>query len=212
MKRQGILTVISGFSGAGKGTIVKRLMEKYPDEYRLSISATTRAPREGEIPGVHYFFVEKQEFEQMIEEHQLLEYASYVDNYYGTPKKFVVDHLSQGIHVILEIEMQGALQIKKRFPEALLIFVTPSDAMTLKDRLYNRGTEDEAAITKRLHRACEEAVYMNSYDYIVINENGKLEECVDKLHRMIGDQQYRVENSGSFIQKLSDDLKQFVYL
>ncbi|MCI6019070.1 MAG: guanylate kinase [Clostridiales bacterium] len=210
MKKQGILTVISGFSGAGKGTVVRRLMEKYPEDYCLSVSATTRAPRENEIPGVHYLYVTKEEFEQMIEEHQLLEYAQYVDNYYGTPKKFVVEHLNKGIHVILEIEMQGALKIKKRYPEALLIFLTPPDAKTLEERLRNRGTEDEATIVKRLKRAGEEAVYMNDYDYIVLNEEGRIDECVDQLHRIICDQQYRVENSSEFIQGMADGLKVFI--
>jgi len=209
MKKQGILTIISGFSGAGKGTVVRRLIEKYPEEYFLSVSATTRAPRENEIPGVHYLYVTTEAFEQMIEGHQLLEYARYVDNYYGTPKKPVTDHLNQGIHVILEIEMQGALKIKKRYPEALLVFLTPPDAKTLEARLRGRGTEPEETIAKRLARAAEEAVYMNDYDYLVLNEDGKAEECVDRLHRLICDQQQRVENSSAFIQQLSDDLKVF---
>lgn len=210
MRKQGILTVISGFSGAGKGTVVKRLMERYPQEYCLSISATTRAPREGEIPGVHYLYVSREEFETMINENQLLEYAQYVDNYYGTPKKYVMDQLEKGIHVILEIEMQGALKIKKRFPEALLIFVTPPDAKTLEARLRGRGTEAEATILKRLRRAGEEAVYMNDYDYIVLNEDGKIDACADKLHQIICDQQYSVSNNGAFIQSMADDLKMFV--
>lgn len=210
MNKQGILTVISGFSGAGKGTVVKHLMDKYPEEYCLSISATTRAPRDGEIPGVHYQFVTKEVFEEMIEKQQLLEYAQYVDNYYGTPKKYVVDHLEQGIHVILEIEMQGALKIKKRFPEALLIFVTPPDAQTLETRLRGRGTESEETILKRLRRAAEEAVYMNDYDYIVINEDGKVDACAQKLHQIICDQQQSVSNNGDFVQSMSDDMKKFV--
>ncbi len=211
MKKQGILTVISGFSGAGKGTVVRRLTEKYPGEYCVSVSATTRPPRENEIDGVHYFFLETSAFEQMIEAHELLEYASYVGHYYGTPKKFVTDRLSAGIHVILEIEMQGALKIKKRFPEALLIFLTPPDAGTLEARLRGRGTESEAQIAKRMDRACEEAVYMNDYDYIVLNEDGRVEECVDRLHRIICDQQFRVENCGALIQGMADDLKKLAH-
>ena len=146
----------------------------------------------------------------MINENQLLEYAQYVDNYYGTPKKYVMDQLEKGIHVILEIEMQGALKIKKRFPEALLIFVTPPDAKTLEARLRGRGTEAEATILKRLRRAGEEAVYMNDYDYIVLNEDGKIDACADKLHQIICDQQYSVSNNGAFIQSMADDLKMFV--
>lgn len=209
MKKQGILTVISGFSGAGKGTVVKRLLEMHPEEYKLSISATTRAPRENEIPGVHYLFVSKEEFEDMIEKNALLEHAQYVDNYYGTPKSFVVEQLNKGVHVILEIEMQGALKIKKRFPEALLLFVTPPTASDLEKRLRGRGTETEDKIQKRLRRACEEAVYMNDYDYIVLNEDAKVDQCAETLHQIICDQQQKVENCGGFIQTIADDLKTY---
>ena len=197
MKKQGILTVISGFSGAGKGTVVKQLLETYPDEYCLSISATTRKPRENEEHGVHYFFISKEEFEQMIEQNELLEHAQYVQNYYG----------NAGVNVVLEIEMQGALKVKKRFPESLLVFITPPTAQELEDRLRGRGTETEEVIQKRLARAREEAVYMNSYDYVVLNETGKVAECAEKIHAIITDQQQRVENCGEFIQQMSDDLK-----
>lgn len=207
MKKQGILTVISGFSGAGKGTVVKQLLEAYPDEYCLSISATTRQPRENEQHGVHYFFISKEEFEQMIEQNELLEHAQYVQNYYGTPKSFVMQHLNEGVNVVLEIEMQGALKVKKRFPESLLVFITPPTAKELEDRLRGRGTETEEVIQKRLARAREEAVYMNSYDYIVLNETGKVAECADKIHSIIMDQQQKAENCSEFIQQMSDDLK-----
>lgn len=210
MAKQGILTIISGFSGAGKGTVVKQLLDKYPSQYCLSISATTRAPRTNEIPGVHYMFTDKESFEKMIEDDQLLEYASYVDNYYGTPKSFVIDHLNKGINVILEIEMQGALKVKKRFPEALMVFITPPTAGELEQRLIGRGTEDAEKIKKRLMRAAEEAVYMNSYDYIVYNESGMIDQCVEILHQIICNQKQRVEHCGSFIQQISDDLKTYI--
>ena len=154
MKKQGILTIISGFSGVGKGTIVSRLLEKYPQDYCLSISATTRAPREGEKDGVNYFFVSKTDFEKMIREERLLEYARYVDNYYGTPKDFVLDQLAKGVHVILEIEMQGAKKIKAQYPQTLMIFVAPPKASDLKDRLMGRGTESQDALSQSSCPCC----------------------------------------------------------
>ena len=137
MNKKGILVVVSGFSGAGKGTLMKMLMENY-DNYSLSISATTRAPREGEVNGKDYFFVTKEEFQRMINNDELLEYAQYVDNYYGTPRSYVESELEKGKDVILEIEIQGALSIHGRYPDSLLIFVTPPSAKELKRRLINR--------------------------------------------------------------------------
>lgn len=131
MDNQGVLAVISGFSGAGKGTLMRALLERY-DNYALSISATTRAPREGEVDGREYFFKTREEFEQMIEHDELVEYAQYVGNYYGTPKEYVFSNLKAGKDVLLEIEIQGALKIKKKFPEAVLIFVTPPSAGSLE--------------------------------------------------------------------------------
>ena len=148
---KGMLVVVSGFSGAGKGTIMKRITEKY-DNYALSISATTRSPREGEEEGKSYFFVSKARFEEMIDKDELVEYAKYVDNYYGTPRKFVEDCLNRGKDVILEIEIQGALKIKKKYPGSLLIFMTPPSAEELRSRLIGRNTEDEATVNKRLSR------------------------------------------------------------
>ena len=142
----GILTVISGFSGAGKGTIVKRLLEKYPQNYALSISATTRAPRPGEQDGREYFFRSVDCFEKMIENDELLEYARYVSNYYGTPKAYVQEQLKSGRDVILEIEIQGALKIKEKYPDTLLLFVTPPSFEELERRLVGRGTETPAVI------------------------------------------------------------------
>lgn len=181
MGKQGILTVVSGFSGAGKGTLMKALLEKY--EYGLSISATTRAPREGEQDGREYFFLTKEQFEDMISKNELIEYAQYVGNYYGTPKKYVQQQLDAGKNVILEIEIQGALNVKKMFPDALLIFVTPPSAAELKSRLVGRGTEDMETINKRMKRAAEESKFMNSYDYIAVND--KLDECVEELNDTI---------------------------
>ncbi len=148
--------MVSGFSGAGKGTLMKRLLEKY-DTYSLSISATTRAPREGEEHGREYFFHSKEEFEELISQDALIEYAQYVENYYGTPKAYVEKQLAAGRDVILEIEIQGALKVKEKMPDTLLMFVTPPSAMELKRRLTDRGTETPEVIESRLRRASEEA-------------------------------------------------------
>ena len=142
-QKRGILTIISGFSGAGKGTVVGRLLEKYPERYKLSISATTRSPRNGEEHGVHYFFKSDEEFQQMIENDAFLEYAQYVEHSYGTPRQYVEENLAAGYDVILEIEQQGAFAVKKAVPEAILIFLTPPTIEELERRLRNRKTESD---------------------------------------------------------------------
>lgn len=178
----GILIVVSGFSGAGKGTLMNRLIEEY-DNYALSISATTRAPRPGEQDGREYFFLDKKEFEQRIEDGGFIEYACYLDNYYGTPKDYVRKQLEAGKNVVLEIEIQGAMNIKKQFPEALLLFVMPPDVAELERRLNGRGTETPEVVEKRLKRACEEAKGIEEYDYILINDD--LETCVRQLNEIV---------------------------
>jgi len=184
MKEKGLLLVISGFSGAGKGTVVKRLLELHND-YALSISATTRSPREGEQNGREYFFKSTEEFESMIDNSELIEYAKYVSNYYGTPKAYVEEQLEAGKNVILEIEIQGALNIKKMYPDAVLLFIMPPSAEELERRLVGRGTEDEATIKARLQRASDEAKGVENYNYIVINDTVKeCAVCIDDItHR-----------------------------
>jgi guanylate kinase len=182
MKRKGILIVVSGFSGAGKGTLMKRLISTY-DNYALSISMTTRSPRPGEEDGREYFFVSKDAFEEKIGQDGLIEYACYCDNYYGTPREYVEKQLEDGKDVILEIEIQGALKVKEKFPTALLLFVMPPNVKELKKRLEGRGTESAEVIAKRLKRASEEAEGIENYDFIVINDN--LEECVQEMHGLI---------------------------
>ena len=204
MSNKGILTVVSGFSGAGKGTIMKRLMEKY-DNYALSVSATTRAPRPGEEEGREYFFRTVEEFEKMIAKEQLIEYAKYVDNYYGTPRAYVEEQLEAGKDVILEIEIQGALKVKEKFPETLLLFVTPPSARELKDRLVKRGTEPMEVILSRMERAREEAKGMDRYDYLVIND--VLEDCVDEVHRIIQGEHRKSFRNMDFIEKMRQELK-----
>ncbi|MBO7374633.1 MAG: guanylate kinase [Lachnospiraceae bacterium] len=182
MNNNGILVVISGFSGAGKGTLVRKLMEKY-DNYALSISMTTRDKREGEEDGVHYFFVDHKKFEQTIANDGLLEYASYCGNYYGTPREYVEKQIAAGKDVILEIEVQGALQIKKKFPNTLLLFVTPPSAKELAQRLRDRHTETDEQIAGRLSRATEEVEWISKYDFLVINDD--IERSVDRLNDII---------------------------
>ena len=154
MPKKGIIAVISGFSGAGKGTVVNELVRKYG--YAISVSATTRQPREGEEEGKNYFFKTKEEFEQMIKDGKFIEYAKYVDNYYGTPKDYVYSQIENGRDVLLEIEMQGAMQVKKDFPDVSLVFITPPHVAELERRLFKRGTETEEVIKKRIARAAEE--------------------------------------------------------
>lgn len=206
MADRGILVVVSGFSGAGKGTLMKRLMEKY-DNYALSVSATTRDPRPGEEHGREYFFHTKKEFEELILEDALVEYAQYVDNYYGTPKAYVEKQLNMGKDVILEIEIQGALKVKKKMPNTLLLFVTPPNAEELKKRLINRGTESLEVIESRLSRASEEAKGMSEYDYILIND--VIEDCVDHMHSIIQSQHDAVRNRQEFIKEITDEIAVF---
>ena len=183
MNNKGILVVVSGFSGSGKGTIMKRLMSKHGEDYALSVSATTRAPRPGEIHGVDYFYVSTNEFERMIEQGELIEYAKYVNNYYGTPKAYVEEQLNAGRSVILEIEMQGARKIKEQFPDTILMFVSAPTADEIKNRLIGRNTETEEVICARMHRAYEESLDVEDYDYLVIND--ELESSVACVHRLI---------------------------
>lgn len=203
---KGILVVVSGFSGAGKGTVMKRLMEKY-DDYALSVSATTRKPRPGEEDGREYFFRTRDEFEKLIEEDALLEYAQYVENYYGTPRSYVEEQLQAGRNVILEIEIQGAMKIKEKIPEALLVFVTPPTVEELERRLTGRGTETAQVIADRLARAGEEAEGMRQYDYILVNDT--VEECVDHLHQIIVSEHSRASRNAEFIADIQKQTKAF---
>ena len=206
-KNKGILIVLSGFSGSGKGTIMKELMRRYSEQYALSISATTRNPRPGEIDGVEYFFRKKEEFESMIERDELIEYAKYVENYYGTPKAYVEEQLAAGRDVILEIEIQGALKVKEKFPDTVLMFVTPPSAEELKKRLVGRGTEEMSVIESRLSRAVEEAQGIEAYDYLVVNDD--LDECVEEVHSIIRNEHYRVKRNLSAIYDMRNQLTGF---
>ena len=204
MKNKGILIVVSGFSGAGKGTLMNKLLEEY-DNYALSISMTTRAPRPGEEDGREYFFVTKEQFEEKIEQNGLVEYANYCGNYYGTPRDYVEKQLEAGKDAILEIEIQGALKIKQKFPTALLLYVMPPSVEELRKRLIGRGTESAEVIAQRMHRAVEEAQGIEKYDYIVIND--QLEDCVKKLHALIGAAHSTPSRNEEFINNIKEELK-----
>ena len=189
---KGLLLVISGFSGAGKGTVMKRLLELH-DEYSLSISATTRKPREGEADGREYFFKTVEEFEKMIAEDALIEHAQYVGNYYGTPKAYVEEQLDKGNN------------IKRMFPDAVLMFITPPSAAELEKRLRGRGTEDEATIKARLSRAAEEAEGVEDYDYIVINDEVDL--CVGRIHDIVLSEKMKAKYNLGLINNIKEELK-----
>ena len=204
MEKRGRLIVISGFSGAGKGTVVKGLCEKY--DYKLSISAT-RNPRPGEEDGREYYFKTVDEFKNLIDYNGLIEWAQYVDNYYGTPRKFVEDCIQQGKDVILEIEVQGAMNIKSQYPDAVMIFITTKDTCTLKNRLTGRGSETEEVIAKRMHRAFEESAIIDNYEYIVVNDD--LNTCIDTVNSVILGEKCKRENNVEFIEEIKKELEQF---
>ena len=206
MGKTGILTVMSGFSGAGKGTIVKSLLSKH--EYFLSISCTTRAPREGEEHGREYFFVSRDEFETMIRNNEMIEWAEYAGNYYGTPKKAVEEWLSEGKDVLLEIEVKGGMQVKALFPNAVLLFVIPPSADELLNRLRKRGTENETQIGLRFEQTVRETRYIKDYDYVILND--EVERAVDEIHRIIESQRARTIYQEDVIRDLSQDLSRLI--
>uniref|UniRef100_A0A7C5Z9W0 Guanylate kinase n=1 Tax=Caldicellulosiruptor owensensis TaxID=55205 RepID=A0A7C5Z9W0_9FIRM len=180
--RNGLLIVISGPAGTGKGTVVGKLLEKNPN-IKLSISKTTRKPRPGEKEGVNYFFVSREQFEEEIKNENFLEYAEYNNNYYGTPKDFVLESLRKGFDVILEIETKGALKIKKAFSDAVLIFLLPPSLEELHRRLVKRGTESEDEIKARLEIAKNEIKLVPEYDYCIINDN--VDDAAEKIQKII---------------------------
>ena len=182
------------------------LTERY-GYYALSISATTRAPREGEEDGREYFFRTKEEFEKLIEEDRLIEYACYCGNYYGTPRDYVEDQMEQGRDVILEIEFQGALKIREQYPDALLLFVMPPDTQTLVERLRGRGTETDEVIRARLAQAVEESGQVEHYDYMIINDD--LDQSVEEVHRLIDSQHNKINRNLDFVRQIQEEIKAF---
>ncbi len=211
MSKRGLLVVVSGFSGAGKGTVLGALKEKHPGQFGVSISCTTRAPRtkDGitEKDGEAYFFKTVEEFQQMIADDALLEYACYDPNYYGTPRKFVEDQLNAGKDVILEIEQQGAFQVKAKIPETVLIFMTPPSVDELYSRLTGRGTETPEAIAKRMSNAVKEAEVMSRYEYIVVND--EIDACAERLNAILEAERQKVAYREQLIADLSRDLQSY---
>ncbi len=200
---KGLLLVVSGFSGAGKGTLMKRLIAEYP-AYALSISATTRKPRSTEKDGVDYFFKTKEEFEAMIAADELIEYEKYVDNYYGTPKRYVEDMMAQGKDVFLEIDVRGAVNIKKKIPEAVLVFVAAPSIAELKRRLMGRGTESAEVIEKRLEQIKRELKSVPDYDYLLINDD--IEDCMNNMNAIVSAQRQKIGSNKAFIDKLANEI------
>ncbi len=203
MEKKGFLIVISGFSGVGKGTVVKQLVDRYG--YSLSISATTRAPREGEVDGKDYYFKTVEDFRNLIDYNGFIEWAQYVDNYYGTPRKFVEEEMKAGRDVILEIEVQGAINVKEQYPDAALIFISAPNAEALRERLKGRGTETDEVIAKRLKRAAEEAEDVGVYDYVVVNDD--LDTCVETVHGIIEGRKCLRQYNTEYIETIKNDIK-----
>lgn len=197
--KKGILLVISGPSGSGKGTVIKRLMELDGD-FVYSVSATTRAPRVGEVDGVNYYFINREEFEGRIASDMMLEHAEYCGNYYGTPKKEVYDSLAAGKNVILEIEVAGAMQIKEKCPDALMLMIAPPDYQTLERRLRGRGDDvPDEVITNRLETSKAELAKLSEYDYIVVNGDGMIDEAAKTIINIVNAEKYRVSRAEEFV-------------
>lgn len=206
VKGKGLLVVLSGFSGAGKSTLTKKLLAEY--DYAYSVSATTRKPREGEVDGKDYYFISREAFEKLMAEDALLEHNEYVGNYYGTPKEPVLRHLEEGKDVILEIDVNGARQVKKAYPEAVLIFVTAPSARELAERLTGRGTEGPEVVRKRLAQSIREKDDALSYDYMIINDD--LDATCEHLNRLIQDQHMRLSQQGAYLDAFVKDMKELL--
>ena len=198
---KGMLIVVSGPSGCGKGTLLAEILKS--DKFFYSVSATTRNPRPGEADGVNYHFLSKERFEELIAQDGVLEYAEYCGNYYGTPKKPVEDMLSEGKHVILEIEVQGAMKIMEKCPEAIFVFILPPSLKELRRRLNKRGTETEDVIEKRLSEAAGEIKQAYKYDYTVIN--GELSAAVDDLNSIIRAEELNAKNFPNYIDEVLEN-------
>ena len=206
MTKRGLLIVLSGPSGVGKGTVRAAIFSKEEQKFVYSISATTRLPRTGETDGVDYFFKTREEFEQMIQNKQLLEYAEYVGNYYGTPLEYVENTLAQGKDVFLEIDVQGAIQVRELMPEGVFIFLTPPDLNELESRIVNRGTDSDEVIAKRMKTAREELELMKYYDYSVVNDT--VNNAVQKIEAIIQTEHLRIVRNLDTIEELEEILEE----
>ena len=208
MTKRGLLIVLSGPSGVGKGTVRAAIFSKGEQKFVYSISATTRKPRTGETDGVDYFFKTREEFEQMIQNKQLLEYAEYVGNYYGTPLEYVENTLATGKDVFLEIDVQGAIQVRELMPEGVFIFLTPPDLNELESRIVNRGTDSDEVIAKRMKTAREELELMKYYDYSVVNDT--VDNAVQKIEAIIQTEHLRIQRNLESIEEFEDELEEIL--
>ena len=200
MSERGLLIVFSGPSGVGKGTVRQEIFSTPDHKFEYSVSMTTRAQRPGEVDGKDYFFRSREEFEELIRNGQMLEYAEYVGNYYGTPLTYVNETLDKGIDVFLEIEVQGALQVKKKVPDAVFIFLTPPDLDELQDRLVGRGTDSAEVIAQRIEKAKEEIALMREYDYAIVNDQVPL--AAERVKRVIEAEDFRVDRVTGHYQEM----------
>ncbi len=207
MQEKGVLTIISGFSGAGKGTIVKELLAQ-KENYSLSISSTTRQRREHEEEGIHYNFLSREAFQRLIDDDALFEHAEFCGNLYGTPRASVEALLSENKDVILEIELQGALQVKAKYPETLLIFIVPPSVRELRDRLVSRGTESMDVIHERMKRAFEELEYIHRYDFLVVNDD--LQKAVDDVHHVVLSEKHKIARNLDVKEKLKLEFEELL--
>lgn len=204
MSKRGMLIVLSGPSGVGKGTVRKELFKQNDVDFKYSISMTTREPREGEVDGVDYFFVSKEEFEENIKNGEMLEYAKYVDNYYGTPLKYVNETLDYGHDVFLEIEVNGAIQVRANCPDGIFVFLTPPDLIALKNRLIGRGTDNMKIINKRIEQAVNEIKMMRNYDYAVLND--QVENAVERVKNIVKTERLKVNRvMPDYLSMLGDE-------
>ena len=206
MTKRGLLIVLSGPSGVGKGTVRAAIFSKEEQKFVYSISATTRLPRTGETDGVDYFFKTREEFEQMIQNKQLLEYAEYVGNYYGTPLEYVENTLATGKDVFLEIDVQGAIQVRELMPDGVFIFLTPPDLNELESRIVNRGTDSDEVIAKHMKTAREELELMKYYDYSVVNDT--VDNAVQKIEAIIQTEHLRIIRNLDTIEELEEILEE----
>lgn len=204
MKPRGLLIVVSGPSGAGKGTICKSLLNNYKG-IQMSVSATTRSPRDGEVDGVNYFFLDKGDFENKIEHDEFLEHAKVYENYYGTPKKFVMDKIHGGDDILLEIDIQGALQVKEKYPEGIFVFILPPSMEELKNRIIGRGSETEETLNIRYSSALDEISFIKDYDYYIIND--KIDNATEKLICIIEAEKNKVvDNIAELINEFKEEI------
>lgn len=202
VEEKGILFILSGPSGVGKGTVRKRLFEQVND-LKYSISMTTRDKRPGEKEGIDYFYKTRKEFQSLIEQKQLLEYAEYVNNYYGTPREYVEKTLEKGQDVFLEIEVQGAMQVKENFPEGVFIFLFPPSIEELRKRITSRGTESEQLVLNRLKKASKEIKMMDEYDYVVVND--EVDHAVSKIKSIVQSEHCKRERIAKQYKKILED-------